>query len=157
MTQFYTYLWLREDGTPYYVGKGKGRRAYEKHMHRFAPPPRERVVIYFAESEAEAFDTEKILVWYYGRKDLGTGCLRNFTDGGDGPAGKRVSEDTKLRMSETHKKAYLEGRTPGMLGKTHTYATRSKQTAEGLKHAKEVGERFRGKPWSEARRAAHAS
>jgi hypothetical protein len=105
---FYTYLWLREDGTPYYVGKGKNKRGLELHYRRnkkwLSPPPLERIVIYPAESETEAFETEIDLIWYYGRKDLGTGCLRNLTDGGENPPnwkGKKRPEQSKRMLGNT--------------------------------------------------------
>ena len=87
--KFYTYLWLREDGTPYYIGKGSGRRAHERHGHSVHMPPKDRIVIYPADSEADAFETEIALIWYYGRKDLGTGYLYNHTDGGDNPPSQK--------------------------------------------------------------------
>lgn len=101
---FYTYLWLREDGTPYYAGKGHGRRAYDKRNHRQAPPPKERIVIYPAESETDAMETEVALIWYYGRKDLRTGCLRNLTNGGDGTSGLVRWDQRGVKKSEESKR-----------------------------------------------------
>lgn len=101
---FYTYVWLRDDGTPYYVGKGTGKRAYQKHGHRNCPPPAGRTVFYMAKDESEAFENEIALSWYYGRKDLGTGCLRNLTDGGENPPnakGLKRSAYTRNKMRES--------------------------------------------------------
>lgn len=104
---YYTYLWLREDGTPYYVGKGFGRRYKQRHRIGNAPPLG-RIVFYIAKDELDAFETEVALIWYYGRKDLGTGCLRNFTNGGEGASGfskeviaRRVAKFSKARMGHT--------------------------------------------------------
>ena len=94
---FYTYLWLREDGTPYYAGKGKGRRAYRKGC----PSNIENILIQEWPDEGGALEGEKILIAIYGRKDQGTGILRNLTDGGDGVSGMKQSEHAKKRVSET--------------------------------------------------------
>ena len=56
--KFYTYLWLREDGTPYYVGKGSADRAYVKHRVGNAPP-RERIIVQEFDSEQTAFEASE--------------------------------------------------------------------------------------------------
>jgi hypothetical protein len=88
MVTFYTYLWLREDGTPYYVGKGRGDRAFTKNNHRFQPPPNsDLILVQEYPDETSAFVAEQFFISFYGRKDQGTGCLRNLTDGGEGASG----------------------------------------------------------------------
>lgn len=105
--QFYSYLWLREDGTPYYAGKGYGRRAFRSHWrsnHVFYPPKdKSRILIFPMLNEAEAFESEVALIDLFGRKDLGTGCLRNFTDGGDGASGYRHTPEALQKMSDLKK------------------------------------------------------
>ena len=87
--KFYTYLWLREDGTPYYVGKGTLRRVLEQSGHRvFRPIEKERIVVQEFPTEADAFFSERFLIAYYGRLDLKTGCLANLTNGGEGASGQ---------------------------------------------------------------------
>lgn len=88
---YYTYLWLREDGSPYYVGKGRwqkhGQRAF-----RLGCPTLDRIIIQEHPTEDDAFFAEKFFISYFGRKDIGTGILRNLTDGGEGPGGIVFSE-----------------------------------------------------------------
>jgi hypothetical protein len=96
MSYFYTYLWCREDGTPYYVGKGKGGRGFTSAAHALRrPKDRARIVFRYWESEAEAFDAERKLIERYGRKDLGTGCLRNLTEGVKHPLLAQMNRDRK--------------------------------------------------------------
>jgi hypothetical protein len=51
--------------------------------------------------KADAVELEIILIAYYGRMDLGLGCLVNMTNGGDGTSNK--SPETRKKISEGQK------------------------------------------------------
>lgn len=89
MNNFVVYAYCREDGTFYYIGKGRPRRPFSKRKDGINPPQnRDKILILHTElSEQTAFEYETKLILFYGRKDLGTGLLRNMTDGGEGVAG----------------------------------------------------------------------
>jgi hypothetical protein len=101
--RFYTYAYLREDRTPYYIGKGSGRRVYKRTKKCIKPPKDKSKIIFLKQNltEEEAFKHEKYMIAVFGRKDLGTGILYNKSDGGDGVSG--ISEETKRKKSEMMK------------------------------------------------------
>jgi hypothetical protein len=120
---FFTYMFIRQnDGTPYYVGKGSGYRAYTT-SHRYVKAPRHgqrldraRILVQFWPDEATAFEMEKFYIRLFGRKDNGTGILRNMTDGGDGSSGWIMTAEQRKRNAEHMKRiGVLGGRSP--LGK----------------------------------------
>lgn len=102
--RFYVYAWLREDGTPFYIGKGTGRRAWTQNCHIQRVPPVNRIkILEDGLTDEEAREWEVDLISILGRKDLGTGCLRNLTNGGEGISGYRFSDHSKAKMSAAKK------------------------------------------------------
>lgn len=125
-TIYYVYFYLRskdsqngKSGTPFYIGKGSNKRAWDTHYNVHKPRNKNDILIVENNlTELQAFMWERYYIRWFGRVDIGTGILHNKTDGGEG--------------------ASLPGSLNGMYGKTHT---------EEMK--KIIGERLKGKSYEE--------
>ena len=136
MNGFYVYAYVREDGSPYYIGKGKGRRAYSKQRVGAQVPEDLSRIIFLAKGlyEREALILEKKLIAGFGRKDQGTGILRNLTDGGEGMS--NPSKETRRKMSEARKGLAVSKETRRKLSEAHTGKTRSEETRRKISEAR---------------------
>jgi hypothetical protein len=139
---FYTYAYLREDKTPYYIGKGSGKRKFVPHRGRrgvvISVPPEDRILILKENiTEEEAFKHEVYMINVLGRKDLGTGILRNQSNGGEGSSGHKKSDEWKKQQSE-----YLKKNNPmynkETLEKMRKTQTGKKQSEETIQKRKET-------------------
>jgi len=132
---YYVYELQYPNGTPFYVGKGKGDRC-NKHLkgrdnsnsfkcriiNKIRNSRQEPIIKKVAENleESVAFYIEKFLIAYYGRRNIGTGILTNLTDGGEGGCSYR-SEKTRMKISKS-----LKGSVGGMKGKYHSNEAKNK-------------------------------
>jgi len=121
MNIYYVYQYIREDSTPYYIGKGKLDRAWVSHKRSngadIKPKDDSKIqILYEHLSEKEAFDLEKKLIQQYGLKQDG-GSLVNLTYGGDGQSpsqevrdviSKKLTGTKKPPRSNEHKKNLSE-------------------------------------------------
>ena len=164
MNKYYVYAYLREDLTPYYIGKGSGKRAWTSTRVTSKPADPSRICILQNNlTEQEALDIEIKLIAHYGRKDNGTGILRNLTNGGDGVSGRIITftEEWKAKlrkpkkMTETGRRAlseYAKQRTPWNKGKPMSEEQKKKlsEANTGKKRTSEVKEKMsqmrQGKP-----------
>lgn len=107
---YYVYQYLRDDLTPYYIGKGKGNRAYMPHGKLPLPKDKSLIKVIAHElSEIEAHRLEIKLIEYYGRKDLNTGILRNLSSGGEGASGAKRTDTMKKVQSDIRKSKFAKG------------------------------------------------
>jgi len=161
MNRFYVYAYTRsissasgEAGSFYYIGKGTGRRAYEH-----APKSKGKIDIsrvhFLSENmnESDAFQLEMLLIHLYGRIDLGTGCLRNLTDGGEGLSGHKFTLEHRNKMKQSWNGRKPKPWTPEMC-RAHSVKMKGRKlpprTPEYLEHQRiaQTGKRRTPEEWS---------
>jgi hypothetical protein len=101
--EFYVYQYISESGSPYYIGKGSGRRIHKPHTKTALPPVERRIIIQDGLTNEEAKKLEGALITKYGRKIDG-GILDNIKINQWACfAGWKHSEEAKKAISKKNK------------------------------------------------------
>lgn len=134
MNIYYVYFYLRKNFTPYYIGKGKNKRAHLKGKNEIKPPkdPSKIILVEQDLTELQAFILERYYIRWFGRKDNGTGILRNKTDGGEGVSGLKCSDKTRKKMSDSRKGISLSKKTKQKISIARTGIPRSMKTKQKI-------------------------
>lgn len=152
---YYTYAFLREDKSPYYIGKGKGNRAHIKRYKGIKPPKDKSRIIFLKQNltEQEAFKHEIYMIAVLGRKDLGTGILCNMTNGGDGCSGSVRSLEFKENLRNLNKNKVLSEEHKRKIGdaqkgdKNHNYGKSSSPETREKMSKSQRGEKHHSSKW----------
>ena len=161
MSKYFVYMYMDQDNSPFYIGKGKGQR-YQPTQHmrnnrthtycKIKSIGVDNVKIHFLHkdiTDKEACSWERYWIKYFGRLDNGTGQLTNHTDGGESNAGRpsprkgvKLSAETKRKISIGCKGKRLSLETKrkmseGQKGRTHAHSnTTQRKISETLKGRK---------------------
>jgi hypothetical protein len=150
---YYVYAYIRSKdsdtakaGTPYYIGKGKGDRAFKNHRTKSGgvQVPKDKnfiIILEYKLTNLGALALERRMIRWWGRKDIGTGILLNQTDGGDGRHGSKfkMPDYAKEKMRESK----LGDKNPmyGLCGeKSPSYGQKRSQESKEKMRAKKIGE-----------------
>lgn len=159
--RFYVYVLFRLDGSPCYVGKGKGSRWTQHENHVGEHPNRRlakiieaangrglpKVKIRQSLTNAEACAIERAFIAAIGRGHRGP--LVNMTDGGEGALGRRLSEEARKRIGRGGEKR--RGRKTGPHSPERKAAISAAKLGKHINYPKGVGA---GKPKTEGHRLA---
>ena len=139
--RYYTYAYLREDKTPYYIGKGQGKRAYVRYGRRIPTPPEDRILIlkYF-EEESDAFKHEIYMISLLPN-------LHNLTKGGEGISGYRHTDATREIMgyewTEDQRRRQSEVMTGKKRGRYDAWGTDEERLERRRKRGRDATRRYR--------------
>lgn len=132
MSQFYTYLHCKPDGTPFYVGKGcSGANGYRR-SHSLTSARSEyhrrvvlkygknniRIFVFYCDSEKQALADE---IHQIAQLRMDGVKLVNFTDGGEGTSGLKWTQEQRDRLSQYVKtKDHLRKISEARIGMAHS-------------------------------------